>query len=297
MKTRLFILFSFLFSHAFSQQGNIPADKPANMYYVPAGAYDVSIVQNNTSARRNIKIGAIWMSNEITNKEYREFVDYAIANPNKFLSTVEQKRIIVGDSLREALRDSIVKQNVFVKYSAVTQELIDSSIVERENKSYKNYFTDTLFDDYPVVGVSYRGALYYCVWRTMVENGRLQDAGKPAAPVIRLPTEDEWAYVASQPLMKIVKVKGDYIVPSKSGSLNLYGLFNFAGNVSEWTSSFPRSPWRIPGNANRIINKKIVMGGSWKTKQSINESGELDQNDRSCYLGFRVVRSIESQSK
>ena len=50
-------------------------------------------------------------------------------------------------------------------------------------------------DDYPVVGVNWNAAKYFCEWRTNYFNSYREDQGLPLMPAFRLPSEAEWEYI------------------------------------------------------------------------------------------------------
>ncbi|MBN2275917.1 MAG: SUMF1/EgtB/PvdO family nonheme iron enzyme [Bacteroidales bacterium] len=281
------------FLNSFSQPNEGIREKPENMEFVPEGTYNMKVIENNKTSDVSVQVSALWMSNEITNKDYREFTDYIRSNPNRFLIVVESEKIILNDSVNGTMKDSVIVKNVFIRYPDILSGLIDSTILEKENMIYKNYFTDEKYDNYPVVGVSYRNAVYYCLWKTEMENARLKQEGKPSISGYRLPTEDEWAYVASQPVMPSrEKITGNDIRPSKKGIMNIFQLYNLSDNVAEWTSSYPKSIWRISNTNTEHLKQRIVRGGSWKTSPNINESAELDQDAKRNFIGFRIVRSV-----
>ncbi len=128
------------------------------------------------------------------------------------------------------------------------------------------YFSHSAFDDYPVVGISWKQANAFCNWRTglqVVSNKRVNET---PAHDFRLPTESEWEmgarggqlnamypwgsyYTRNQQGCYVANFKplrGNYVSDSptttttmESGQFdpNAYGLYDLAGNVAEWTST------------------------------------------------------------
>ncbi|MDE5627439.1 MAG: SUMF1/EgtB/PvdO family nonheme iron enzyme, partial [Candidatus Amulumruptor sp.] len=99
------------------------------------------------------------------------------------------------------------------------------------------------------------------------------------------------------------------IITSRVGTYapNDFGLYDMAGNVSEWTSTaYTESVSKLAGDLNPEyrydaavedpyrMKRKIVRGGSWKDVAH-NVRSDLRmweyQNEQRSYIGFRCVRT------
>lgn len=176
-----------------------------------------------------------------------------------------------------------------------------------DNETYlRNYFCNTTYNDYPVVGVTWEQANAFCAWRT---DYLLKGLGSEARYVqrYRLPTEAEWEYAArgrSQTefpwenedvksgngcfYANFKPDRGNYtkdgnLITSKVGIYppNSNGLYDMAGNVAEWTSTIyteagvnamndlnPQLDYKAAKEDPYRLKKKSVRGGSWKDPES-----------------------------
>jgi formylglycine-generating enzyme required for sulfatase activity len=166
------------------------------------------------------------------------------------------------------------------------------------------YFWHPSYDDYPVVGVSWKQARAFSIWRSNLLNNFLIGTGQSIVNDFRLPTESEWEYAARGGLEKspypwggpyirnskgcflgnFKPMRGSYIDDGGFHSLyiysynpNDYGLYCMAGNVSEWTSNaFDESAYDFQHDLNpdyvyeaqdkdaNVLKRKVIRGGSWK---------------------------------
>ena len=166
------------------------------------------------------------------------------------------------------------------------------------------YYWHPAYDDYPVVGVTWKQAKAFCVWRTNLLNDYFSQNGGVIVQDFRLPTESEWEYAArgglalspypwGGPYIRNARgcflgnfkpMRGSYIddggfhtVKIFSYNPNDYGLYCMAGNASEWTSNaFDESAYDFSHDLNpdylyeaqesdpTVLKRKVIRGGSWK---------------------------------
>lgn len=193
---------------------------------------------------------------------------------------------------------------------------------------HQDYFYHQSYGDYPVVGVTWGQANAFCNWRTKKKNDYLREKkGSTLVPDFRLPTEAEWEYAArgglefaTYPwgtgsttsdrgcfLANFKPVRGNYAVDgalytveADSYNANDYGLYNMAGNVSEWTntaynlSSYYMASTMNPNVEDRKNKRKIIRGGSWKDVAYYLEVASRDYeyaDTARSYIGFRTVQN------
>ena len=179
------------------------------------------------------------------------------------------------------------------------------------NEPYmKLYFSSAVYNDYPVVGVTWEQAQAFCAWRTEY---LLKGMGPQARFIqrYRLPTEVEWEYAArgkeGNPFpwqgnetkseqgcyfANFKPDKGNYtedgnLITSRTGiyGANSNGLYDMAGNVAEWTSTVyteagvqamadlnPELRYNAAKEDPYLLKRKSVRGGSWKDPFSVIRS-------------------------
>lgn len=166
------------------------------------------------------------------------------------------------------------------------------------------YFCHPAYDNYPVVGVSWKQARAFCIWRSDQLNDYLEGRGEPRVNDFRLPTESEWEWAArggldlspypwGGPYIRnsngcflgnYKPLRGNYIDDGGIHSLvvghyapNDFGLYDMAGNVAEWCSdAYDESAYNFAHDLNmhyqyeakkndpEVLKRKVIRGGSWK---------------------------------
>ena len=223
----------------------------------------------------------LWMlDHELSNEEYREFINSDIQNK---------------------------------KY------LPDTSCWEKEIGFYepykKYYFRHPKYNNYPVVGISKESALAYCSWLTAKINDQLINDKDHLVKkiIIRLPTHREWKLAAQGGLseynqlpwngnslriedgknkgsfrLNFKRSNGDFMgvagnlndmaditAPVKSYWPNEYQLYNMCGNVSEM-----------------VADKTFAYGGNWSSLgYDVTINSKIEQSV-SPLIGFRYIIEV-----
>ena len=168
----------------------------------------------------------------------------------------------------------------------------------------ERYFWHTAFDNYPVVGITWKQAKAFGIWRTELLNTYLSSQKEAVLNEFRLPTEAEWEWAARggyalSPypwggpytrngkgcfLANFKPMRGNYVVDGGLTTVvvghyppNDFGLYDMSGNVAEWTNdAFDESTYNFAWDMNQAFNynakesdppalkRKVIRGGSWK---------------------------------
>jgi formylglycine-generating enzyme len=240
---------------------------------------------------------------------------------------------------REAPRTKHIKKEKVAIYPDTMVWVRDFAYSYNEPMT-RNYFWHPAFDDYPVVGVNWKMANAFCYWRTKLWNMyRTGKRGDLISEDYRLPIEHEWEYAARGGHELAPYPWGGYYLRNAKGCLlanfkpgrgnypedggqytvkadayypNDYGLFNMAGNVSEWTSSaFYENAYSFLHDLNPDIRydakkddpdaykRKVIRGGSWKDVGFYLQTGVRNwdyQDTTKSYIGFRCALSFLGRS-
>lgn len=202
----------------------------------------------------------------------------------------------------------------------------------------KRYFAHPSFGNYPVVGVNWKQAVAFCHWRSHYLNSFLERKKKAVESDFRLPTEAEWEYAARGGRSQSMFPWGNYYLRNKKGCLlanfkpgrgnypedggfytvradaywpNDFGLYNMAGNVAEWTSSYfyegsynfqhdmnPDVRYNAKDSDPPRMKRKTVRGGSWKDVGYYLQCGTRAyeyQDTTKSYIGFRCIIDLPAQ--
>ncbi|MBN1951247.1 MAG: SUMF1/EgtB/PvdO family nonheme iron enzyme [Bacteroidales bacterium] len=196
------------------------------------------------------------------------------------------------------------------------------------------YFWHPAYDNYPVVGVTWKQASAFCIWRSNYLNSSLAAAGQPPVHEYRLPLESEWEYAARGGLDHSMYPWGGYYTRNKEGCFlanfkplrgnyiddggsvtlavgtyqpNEYGLYDMAGNVAEWTSNaFDESAYIFTHDLNPdykynalpddppVLKRKVIRGGSWKDIGYYLQNGARSYEYQDTAKSFIGFRCVRS---
>ncbi|MGB3182517.1 MAG: gliding motility lipoprotein GldK [Cyclobacteriaceae bacterium] len=289
---------------------------PYGMVPIPAGTFHMGQADEDVAAsminfNKQVTIGGFYMDDtEITNNEYRQFME----------AMMQDSLSVLGDDF--VMNELYPDTTVWVK--DFTHHMGDPLMVY--------YYSHPAFDNYPVVGVDWEAAKFFCQWRTDYLNSYRASRGDFPMPNFRLPSEAEWEYAArgGRDMAKypwgnpyIRNSKGCMLANFKPGRGNYYddgfaytapvgayftndfGLYDMSGNVSEWCEDAynPASVplvWDLnPTYFDDDEPSKVVRGGSWKDIAYYLETGTRDyqhKDSTNAYIGFRCAMTYLGRS-
>lgn len=175
-------------------------------------------------------------------------------------------------------------------------------IKEHSIEQPANFFLESMNGpDQPVSGVSWYEANAFCRWLG-----------------VRLPTEEEWELATGRDVDNRLYPWGNTLpepakanyrweyhtesIKSHEGGKSPFGIYNMAGNVSEWCSDAGQIKWPtfssdvIQGLSGPTISCRVLKGGSWTSSPMmlrIRARILAPPDERWHTYGFRVVKNVE----
>lgn len=240
--------------------------------------------------------------------EYERFYGKRQFDTRKFM--YEYQWIDIQAAAQRSNREQgMIDRSVFIKKDVIN--IYPDTLVWVHDFAYsfnepatETYFWHPAYDDYPLVGISWKQARAFSIWRSRLLNGYNASRGLTMVQRFRLPTEAEWEWAArggldGNPypwggpyirntsgcfLGNFKPMRGNYVddgglttVTINAYNPNDYGLFCMAGNVAEWTSNaYDESAYNFAHDLNPnytyeakdsdppSLKRKVIRGGSWK---------------------------------
>ena len=262
-------------------------------------------------------------SDDINADQVNSLIEFLsiIDSENNYLATLDKVLLFknqpqVGDKLLDSKRIEtiLVKDNMAMTTKEITvqqyKEFVEATSREESKCRHKGGTLGSFFSNYswkspafeqtpndPVVCVSYEDALAYSQWLAEQTGNRY-----------RLPTEQEWSFVAMNKQNKFspcqsANLAGSeaadvrnkeknydcsdsfvYTAPVATFSKNSQGVYDMQGNVSEWTRCKEDS-----------CQSPIAMGSSWYNGEQSSGStfsDKLKDETGYTYVGIRLVRDL-----
>lgn len=174
---------------------------------------------------------------------------------------------------------NFVRNNLQWKKSQVKKIFADRSYLEYW-PSDENFGAKSLADS-PVVRVSWFAAREYCAWNKK-----------------RLPTTNEWEYVALSPFKNQDDIKNlilewygrgaEWPLPQvKKNSPNKLGIYDQHGLIWEWVEDFNTSLVTGESRADGGLDKNLFCGAG--------ASGAADPNDYAAFMRFAFRSSLQAR--
>lgn len=310
------------------------SDLMTEMVEVPGGSYimglnSVDELNIQVQNRKRITINPFKIDKyAVTNEQYRTFLIAMEAMPAPAAAEVQAAEggmdygtPMEWDVLLEEAELEDYLEHVDPPNLDGPEDLLPDSTQWREYGlddvvPWDTYFYDPFYDDYPVVTVNWYQAKLFAAW-----------AGK------RLPTESEWEYAARSGVsgrifpwdgLEVQTNTGEYranfmqergvydkdgyaiMAPVDAFMPNDFGLYNMAGNVSEWVldsynpsyvvlESVGTANFVSPSYLNHQEPRKVHRGGSWTSTEFFLGVGVRNfqhKNRSNPMIGFRAAQSV-----
>jgi len=305
------------------------------MINLPGGSFimgltSVDELNIQPQGRKRITINSFAIDKyEVTNRQYRIFLTSigAIQPPDPNSQTADLMVSNLNISNNNIDYDNLLTKAELQDYEShfpapnidSPEDLLPDSTKWKEMGldnviSWSEYFYSEKYADYPVVCVNWYEAKLFAAW-----SGR------------RLPTESEWEFAARSGVsgriypwdgLEVQTKTGTYKANFKQGRGNFradgyavtapvssyipndFGLYNMAGNVSEWTKDSYNPSYVVlqnigttnfvtPSYTNQQEPRKVHRGGSWQSTEFFIGVGVRNFHNKvqsTPFIGFRTAK-------
>ncbi|HLP54103.1 MAG TPA: SUMF1/EgtB/PvdO family nonheme iron enzyme [Fluviicola sp.] len=238
---------------------SVAKKKPGKLQKIPAQAVDLFQLLGDSASGEKNNVPAFEISKQVTFREYKEY-------------------------LKAVKKDS--------SESFYRSQLPDTTIAKRVD--WEKYISDEIYNDYPVLGISWENAMNYCKWRTLKENKN----GNYLQFIYRLPSCSEWLaakyYLETNQLESdFSKNYSDWLLSTKDES-----LFDFRGSGSarKWPYDYT---YFHKAKDPIVMKRKLVIGDSYRY-QLENQAGSFFSyyaTEGYRQVAFRMVKDYVSRDE
>jgi formylglycine-generating enzyme required for sulfatase activity len=277
---------------------------PASTYYSAVSEEDpyfhgLSKNRQKKDSSKIIAINSFYISKyEVTNQQYKQFYNETVSS-----LTEEERKIIACDTM--GWRQELTYCEPLVQY----------------------YYQHPAYKDYPVVNVSYEGAVQYCKWL----KEKIQSENPGYLIEVSLPSKQQWVFAAQGGRSNAMYPWGNYYLRDKKGmflcnfkklgDISIVrnrqtgkpeikeeivqaaagGLKEQAFYTAEVKSYHPNDYglYNVCGNVAEMVNEKsIAMGGSWNDYGGdVHIKSEASYDKPTPTIGFRPVITIKEKTR
>ena len=190
--------------------------------------------------------------------------------------------IMGGDRFNEGPKHPVlIKQNFFIMDREVPVELYERFLKDTGKILKDNHGAGPR---YPAVNVSWSDANNFAEWLSKITGRNF-----------RLPTEEEWEYVARRPTDLTDSEVTKKLVPVDEAVANQLGVRGMLGNVWEWCADCWHQRY-APGNSlddnAAVCNNRVIRGGSWRNNIRLitpTSRNGISYKTRATNIGFRLI--------
>jgi sulfatase modifying factor 1 len=259
---------------------------PEEFVMIPGGSFSLP---DGDSTKRFSQLGFYMSRYEVSNIQYRQFFSEASVGMSK--------------SDKEKIACDTAAWQHFPNYSVPME---------------KYYYSNQAYNNYPVVNVSYIGAVKYCEWLQL----KIQKDNPDFDVEVKLPTKAQWIWAAMGGRSQAMFPWGNYYLRNRKGEflcnfrrVNEFAIYtnrktgkpeiattNFSQDSYFTTAVKSFSPndfglYNMCGNAAEMIEDKgTSMGGSWNDYGGdvhIRSEGNYEQP--SPTIGFRPIIMVKKK--
>ncbi|MCW3072791.1 MAG: hypothetical protein JWO44_2681 [Bacteroidetes bacterium] len=221
------------------------------LHAIPAQTPDLSKLTGETAKPLKQQIHDFEISDLVTFREYKEYLS--------------------------AIKDSSME--------LYQKSLPDTGIAPKD--VYLNYISNSEYDDFPVLGISWDNAMKFCKWKTQKENH-----GDSLSFIYRLPALSEW--LSAYAYYEEKKTNGDFNKNYSDWLLNSKdeSFYDFADSLQGYDWFYFHA-----SDAAQVMKRKLVIGNSYVYQQEklMNYSFSYYATEGYRQIAFRYVKEYVTQ--